>query len=83
MSFTSRLRSRPVVAVLVGGALLVGAPLAYSAATSSTPTPAQTATLSPQEKALLASSSPKDILMDPKTGDILSVTPASPGTGGG
>jgi hypothetical protein len=48
-----------------------------AAATSSQPTAGQTATLTPAELTLLDSSAPQTILMDPETGDILSVSPAS------
>jgi hypothetical protein len=47
------------------------------AATSETPTPAQTADLTPAEITLLNSGQPINVVMDPTTGDIESVTAAS------
>jgi hypothetical protein len=69
-----------VLGVIGAFALVPTASSASSAPTAATPTPAQTASLAPAEKALLASSEAKTILMDPATGDILSVTA---GTSGG
>ncbi len=60
------------------GVLLPATSTASGVAISSTPTPAQTATLTPAEQALLSSDQPKTILMDPVTGDILSVTAGGP-----
>lgn len=76
-----RIISATLVACAVAG-IAAGVPLASSAVTtqtSSTPTAAQTETLSSTEKALLSSSTPKQIVMDPATGDIVSVAEAGPG----
>ncbi len=48
--------------------------------TYETPSPAQLATLSQSEIALLDSGTSIDVLMDPASGDILSVTAADSGT---
>jgi len=58
--------------------LLPAASTASGVATYSTPTAAQTATLTPAELTLLNSDQPKTILMDPTTGDIISVTAGGP-----
>jgi hypothetical protein len=66
-----------LVCALGGGgavALIPAASSASSAPTAATPMAAQTASLSKTEKTLLASNDPKTILMDPLTGDIISVT---------
>jgi hypothetical protein len=66
-----------LVCALGGGgavALIPAASSASSAPTAATPMAAQTASLSKTEKTLLASNGPKTILMDPLTGDIISVT---------
>jgi hypothetical protein len=56
--------------------LLPAASTASGVPTYSTPTAAQTATLTPDELTLLNSGQPISVLMDPTTGDILSVTAA-------
>ncbi len=53
------------------------AAFASAPATYSVPSPAQLSALSPSEAALFASGAPQVIVMDPTTGDILSVTPAA------
>lgn len=71
-----------LIAVGCAGVALV--PGISAGATSQTsaeiPTAAQTATLSTTEKALLASSDPKAIVMNPTSGDVISVTALSAGT---
>lgn len=69
---------------LLGGAAVAGGMLSGLAATSvassttaQAPTAAQTAALSVGEVSLLNSGGPINVVMDPTTGDILSVTAAS------
>jgi hypothetical protein len=73
----SRVVSATLIACAAAGAT-AWVPLASSAATttqtSSTPSAAQTETLSSAEKALLVSAAPKQVVMNPLTGDITSVT---------
>lgn len=68
-----------LIAVGCAGVALV--PGSSAGATSQTsvdvPTAAQTATLSATEKTLLASSDPKLVVMNPTSGDVLSVSGAS------
>jgi hypothetical protein len=76
-----RLKSLSVVAVVVAAAAtcLATTSDAASPPTAETPTPAQLQSLTPAEVVLLNSGSPINVLMDPTTGNVLSVTTASSG----
>jgi hypothetical protein len=64
--------------LLSASAALSAASAAGDSSTAEDPTPAQLADLSPSEVALLDSGAPIDVVMDPPTGDIISVaTPPS------
>jgi hypothetical protein len=64
-----------LITVVCAGALVPGLAAGATSQTSvDIPTAAQTTTLSATEKTLLASSDPKVIVMNPTTGNVLSVT---------
>ncbi len=64
--------------LLLAGATIGAAPVAADApTTAATPTAGQLATLSQSEIALLDSGQPIEVVMDPTTGDIVSVTARS------
>ncbi len=62
----------------VGTLIVSTAAVAQDSVISETPTQAQTATLTPSERNLLSSRVPVDVLLDPSTGDVLSVVAAAP-----
>jgi hypothetical protein len=69
-----RYRMCLAVATVAVALLAVGASSASGPQTYSLPSAAQTATLTPAEKQLVASGKPQNIVLDPNTGDIVSVT---------
>jgi hypothetical protein len=76
-----RLKSLSAVAVVVAAAAtcLTTSSDAASPPTAETPTPAQLQSLTPAAVTLLNSGSPINVVMDPTSGDVLSVTAASAG----
>jgi hypothetical protein len=71
-----------VAAVIICGsglACLASTSGAASDPTAEVPTAAQTASLTPSETNLLTSGAPIDVVMDPATGDVLSVSNADTG----
>jgi hypothetical protein len=76
---------RPRARLALVGACVVSAgagcavALAGQASGPEVPTPAQLATLSPTEIALLDGGGPVNVVMDPNTGDIKSVSAAGAG----
>jgi len=80
-----RIKSLAVVAVVVAATAtcLTTTSGAASPPTPETPTPAQLQSLTPAELVLLSSRNPINVVMDPTTGDVLSVTAASTGVSSG
>lgn len=76
-----RLGTRPVVAAacIVGSAFFSAGAMADTHPTPEVPTAAQLAGLTPAQLSLYQSGAPVDIVLDPDTGDILSVAPAETG----
>ena len=74
-----RLGVRSVLAIggVVGAAVVASTAIADQGSAPEVPTAAQMAMLTPAEISLLQSGSPVDVVLDPSTGDIESVTPAS------
>jgi len=71
--------SAAVLICSAGLACLAATSSATSNPTAEIPTAAQTASLTPPEISLLTSGTPIDVVMDPTTGDVLSVTSADTG----
>ena len=78
--------NRRVLGSITCGSLLAmtaASPAVADAPTYEAPSPAQLATLSQDEISLLDSGGPIDVVMDPASGDVLSVTaPGLPGDRG-
>lgn len=63
----------------IGTLVVSTAAVAQDSITSETPTPSQTATLTAAERNLLSSGGPVNVVLDPNTGDVLSVVASDPG----
>lgn len=72
-----RLALTSVIGAAAIAAVLTSAPAATAAGPSPIPPSVDTSALSPQELELLKSSAPKTIALDPRTGNVLSVTEGS------